>query len=110
MEEILVKEELGAVEETILKMLFPQLKFLHLLELPILKRFYEGSNIKFSSLKDLLINHCPKLKTFISKPVSLGMKTNKGLEEMNANESSHTAVQPFFNEEVNRIYLFSLLF
>jgi hypothetical protein len=37
MEEILVTEELGAVKETILKVLFPQLKLLHLIELPILK-------------------------------------------------------------------------
>jgi Leucine-rich repeat (LRR) protein len=108
MEEILVTEESGAVEETILKVLFPQLKFLILKELPILKRFCEGSNIKFSSLKYLMIDHCPKLKTFISKPVSLGMTINKEFEEMNVNESPHTAVQPLFNEEVNLFNLFSL--
>jgi len=108
MEEILVTKELGAAEETILKELFPQLKFLMLKELPILKRFCEGSNIKFSYLKHLVIDHCPKLKTFVSKPVSLGMTTNKELEEMNIDESSHTAVQPLFNEEVNLFYLLSL--
>jgi Leucine-rich repeat (LRR) protein len=108
MKEILVTEELGAVEETILKVLFPRLKFLILKELPILKRFCEGSNIKFPSLKHLEIDHCPKLGTFISKPNSLGMTTNKELQEMNANESPHTSVQPLFNEEVNLFYLFSL--
>jgi Leucine-rich repeat (LRR) protein len=108
MEELIVTDELRAVEETILKVLFPQLKFLILKELPILKRFCEGSNIKFSSLKHLVIDHCPKLKTFISKPVSLGMTANKELEKMNADESPHTAVQPLFNEEVNLFYLFSL--
>jgi hypothetical protein len=40
----------------------------------------------------------------------LSMTTNKELEEMNANESPHTAVQPLFNEEVNLFYLFSLSF
>jgi len=110
MEEILVTEELGAVEETILTVLFPQLKFLILKELPILKRFCKASNIKFLSLKLLVIDHCPKLKTFISKPISLGMTTNKELEEMNADESPHTVVQPLFNEEVNLFYLFSLFF
>jgi len=89
MEEILVTEESGAVEETILKVLFPHLKFLILKELPILKRFCEESNIKFSSLTHLVIDHCPKLKTFISKPVSSGMTTNKELQEMNANESPY---------------------
>jgi len=108
MEEIVVTEELGAVEETILKVLFPQLKLLILKELPILKRFCKGSNIKFPSLKDLRIDHCPKLKTFISKRVSLGMTANKELEEMNADESPYTIVQPLFNEEVNLFYLFSL--
>jgi hypothetical protein len=39
MEEILVTEELGAVEETIVEVLLPQLKFLILEDLPILKRF-----------------------------------------------------------------------
>jgi Leucine-rich repeat (LRR) protein len=110
MEEILVTEELGVLGETILEVLFPQLKFLILNSLPILKRFCEGNNIKFSSLKHLVIDHCPKLTTFISKPVSLSMTTNKELEEMNANESPHTAVQPLFNEEVNLFYLFSLSF
>ncbi|XP_062144691.1 probable disease resistance protein At4g27220 [Alnus glutinosa] len=100
MEEILVTEELGAAEETILKVLFPQLKFLILKELPILKRFCKGINIKFSSLKHLVIDNCPKLKTFISKPVSLGMTINKEPEEMNADESPHTLVQPLFDEKV----------
>jgi hypothetical protein len=57
-----------------------------------------------------MIDQCLKLKTFISKPVSLGMTTIKELEEMNANESPHIAVQPLFNEEVNLFYLFSLSF
>jgi len=81
--------ECSIMEETILKVLFPQLIFLILKELPILKRFCEESNIKFSSLTHLVIDHCPKLKTFISKPVSSGMTTNKELQEMNANESPY---------------------
>jgi hypothetical protein len=54
-----------------------------------------------------MIAYCPKLKTFISKPVSLGMTTSKKLKEMNANESPRIAIQLLFNEDVN---LFSLPF
>jgi hypothetical protein len=60
-----------------------------------------------------MIAYCPKLKTFISKPVSLGMTTSKKLKEMNANESPRIAMQLLINEEVNLFDLFpcfSLLF
>jgi hypothetical protein len=104
MEEILVTE---VAEETISEVLFPLLDSLHLKELPILKRLCKGSNIKFPALKELVIEHCPNFKTFISKPTILGMTTwCKELKEMNAGESPHTAVQPLFNEEVNLFYLF----
>ncbi|KAE8010112.1 hypothetical protein FH972_006505 [Carpinus fangiana] len=101
MEEILVTEDLGVVEETTPNVLFPLLELLVLSELPMLKRLCEGSNIKFPSLKFLWIEKCPNLKTFISKPVSLDMTTScKELKEINAAESPHTAMQPLFNEEV----------
>ncbi|XP_062144896.1 probable disease resistance protein At4g27220 [Alnus glutinosa] len=101
MEEILLTEDLGVVGEIIPKELFPRLECLVLKMLPILKRFCEGSNIKFSYLKQLVIDNCPKLKTFISKHVSLGMTSSKEVKEMNVEESHSTTVQPLFNEEVN---------
>jgi hypothetical protein len=114
MEEIIVTEELGVVEERIIPkvVLFSHLEFLDLIDLPVLKRFCIGSNIEFPSLKQLHINGCPKLKTFIFKPVSSGMAVGKELVEMNAKDNPRTAVQPFFNEEVNPFYLsfFLLLF
>ncbi|XP_059437907.1 probable disease resistance protein At4g27220 [Corylus avellana] len=102
MEEILVTEDLRVVGETIPKEFFPRLEILKLKKLPMLKRFCEGSNIKFPSLKWLIIDNCPKLKTFISKPVSLDMMTScREPKEMNVAESPHTAMQPLFNEEVS---------
>ncbi|GLT60878.1 hypothetical protein SLA2020_336200 [Shorea laevis] len=100
MEEILVTEELEVVEETVPKVLFPRLECLFLKDLIVLRRFCIGSNIEFPSLKKLWIERCPKLKTFIFKPASSGRTVGKELEEMNAEESPRTAVQPLFNEEV----------
>jgi hypothetical protein len=68
-EEILVTEELVIPE-----VLFPQLECMWLENLPFLKRFCTGSNIKFPSLKNLRVEHCPQLMTFIFKPVNPGLK------------------------------------
>jgi hypothetical protein len=117
MEEIIVTEESGVVEERIIPkmVLFSRLEYLSLKDLPALKRFCIGSNIEFPSLKNLDIFGCPKLKTFIFKPVSSSMTVGKELVEMNAKDNPCTAVQPLFNEEVNLFYLsiflsFSFLF
>ena len=73
-EEILLTEDLGEEEEKITpKVLFPLLECLKLKDLPVLKRFCVGSNIKFPSLKNLRIEQCPELKSFIFKPVSSGI-------------------------------------
>ncbi|GMY21220.1 probable disease resistance protein At4g27220 [Fagus crenata] len=101
MEEILLSEDLGEEEEIIPMVLFPRLEDLRLNDLPILKRFCEGSNIKFPSLKDMWIEQCPKLKSFIFKPVNSSITVSKEVKEMNSEEISLTAMQPLFNEEVN---------
>ena len=98
MEEVLLTEDLG--EKIVPKVLFPQLELLILKDLPVLKRFCVGSNIKFPSLKDMVIEKCPKLESFIFKPVSSGVTVSKELKEVNSEEISHTAMQPLFNEEV----------
>ena len=108
MEEVLLTEDLGE-EDIIPKELFPQLELLILIDLPVLKRFCVGSNIKFPSLKDMLIEKCPKLESFIFKPVSSSMTLSKELKEMNSEEISHTAIQPFFNEEVTLFLLSPVL-
>ena len=91
MEEIVLTEDLGE-EEIIPKVLFPLLEDLFLKDLPVLKRFCIGSNIKFPSLTGMTIEQCPKLESFIFKPFSS--------EEMNSEEISRTSMQPLFNEKV----------
>ena len=100
MEEVLLTEDLGE-EEIIPKVLFPQLEDLFLQDLPVLKRFCIGSNIRFPSLKSMTIEQCPKLESFIFKPVSS--------EEMNSEEISRTAMQPLFNEKVILFFLSPIL-
>ena len=111
MEEILFIEDLGddEEEEIIPKMLFPRLEVLELSGLPILKRFCVGGNIEFKSMTSLFIGHCPKLKTFISKPSNSDtvMTVCKEIKEMNTEEIPRTvAIQPLFSEEVD-IFQFS---
>lgn len=112
MEEILFIEDLGdeeEEEEIIPKMLFPRLEVLGLNGLPILKRFCVGGNIEFKSMRSLFIEHCPKLKTFISKPSNSDtvMTVCKEIKEMNTEEIPRTvAIQPLFSEEVD-IFQFS---
>ena len=107
MEEVLLTEDLGE-EEIIPKVLFPRLEDLILKDLPVLKRFCVGSNIKFPSLQYMVIEKCPKLESFIFKPVSSGMTLSKELKEVNSEEISQIAMQPLFNEEVI-LFLLSLV-
>ncbi|KAB9241441.1 hypothetical protein FH972_027013 [Carpinus fangiana] len=99
MEEILVVDEFGVKDEITLEVLFPLLECLYLEDLPILKRFCFGSNIEFSSLKTLKIKNCPKVETFVSKPLSSDKTINKELRGMSAEETPLSVKQPFFNEE-----------
>ncbi|XP_050274702.1 uncharacterized protein LOC126717238 isoform X10 [Quercus robur] len=99
MEEVLLTEDLGE-EEIIPKVLFPRLENLVLKDLPVLKRFCIGTDLRFPSLKELWIEKCPKLESFIFKPTSSTMTVSKELKEVNSEEISHTAVQPLFDEKV----------
>ena len=108
MEEIILIEDLGQ-EQTSPMDFFPQLEYLFLEDLPVLKRFCVGSNARFPYLKLLQIEQCPKLESFIFKPVSSSMTLSKELKEMNSEEISHTAMQPLFDEEVTLFLLSPVL-
>ena len=99
MEEILHTEDLGG-EDIIPMVLFPRLEVLTLKDFPVLKRFCVGSKIIFPSLRGLLIEQCPKLESFIFKPINSSMIVSKELKEVNSEEIPQTAMQPLFNEEV----------
>jgi hypothetical protein len=104
MEEILVVEESDVKDEITPEVLFPRLECLRLKDLPILKRFCFGSNIEFLTLKELTIENCPKVETFVSKSLSLDMTIKNELKERSAEETSYSVMQPFFNEEVNNFF------
>ena len=105
MEEIILIEDLRQ-EQTSPMDFFPQLEYLFLQDLPVLKRFCVGSNVRFPYLKLLQIEQCPKLESFIVKPVSSSMTLSKELKEMNSEEISQ---QPLFNEEVTLFLLSPVL-
>ena len=108
-EEIILLTEDLREEEIIPEELFPRLEDLVLKDLPVLKRFCVGSNVRFPSLTGMTIEQCPKLESFIFKPVSSSMTLSKELKEMNSKEISHTAMQPLFNEEVTLFLLSPVL-
>ncbi|KAJ4717198.1 Disease resistance protein [Melia azedarach] len=78
-DEVFHLEELNANEP--LGKLFPQLSWLHLIDLPKLKTFcnFNGNIIELPNLSSLRIENCPDIVTFIA---------------------NSTPVQPLFNEKV----------
>ena len=66
-----------------------QLKYLVIEDCKVMKEVLLtkdlGSNIKLPSLKGMVIEKCPKLESFLFKPVSSSMTLNKELKEMNDN-------------------------
>ncbi|XP_035548755.1 uncharacterized protein LOC118349228 [Juglans regia] len=99
MEEVLVTEELAAAGEITMEG-FPRLESLRLTDLPNLKRFCIGCNIQFPSLEILVIDHCPKLVTFIFNPASSGATTIQEIIQTDALEKPLTVMQPLFTVEV----------
>lgn len=90
MEVVIVSEEKWSTTK------FPNLNQLHLDNLPKLTRF-SGNSMDLSSLSNLWIKNCPKMKMFISYSYD---KT----------ENSQYGVQPFFDEKVPFPSFFLLLF
>jgi hypothetical protein len=99
MEEIIIKNGLGE-EENVRGIMFPKLQFLKLKGLPNLTRFCTSHLIECCSLKELRIENCPALKTFISNSLSTDAVANNQFEETNST---------LFDEKVSPFLLLFLL-
>lgn len=102
-----IKEVVSSSEngEENMENVFPNLEILKLNELPNLTRFCSGSSIVFRSLKELDIQGCTKLGTFISENVAMSGKGTRIYEETEekdsvGNYSSNTVHHSLFDEKV----------
>ncbi|KAF2294862.1 hypothetical protein GH714_024599 [Hevea brasiliensis] len=78
MEEVMVKE--GLEEEIVTKMLLHQLESLKLKDLPKLTRFCTSTLVECPALKELCIQNCPQMTTFVSNYATSNMASGSGLE------------------------------
>ncbi|KAK2640643.1 hypothetical protein Ddye_028438 [Dipteronia dyeriana] len=102
LEHIVVIEDLREGESN--DILFPQLNYLTIEDLGNLKRFYSGHHIEFSSLKQLKIEKCPKMKAFILTNISSDITAGKDVEKMNSVENQESTNGESLN--VSLKYLF----
>ncbi|KAH9753052.1 Disease resistance protein [Citrus sinensis] len=103
-EEVLHLEELNADKEHI-SPLFPKLYRLRLTDLPKLKRFcnFTGNIIEMPMLRNLTIENCRDIETFISNSVLHMTADNKEPQKLTSEENFLLAhqVQPLFDEKVS---------
>ncbi|XP_058000535.1 uncharacterized protein LOC110653207 [Hevea brasiliensis] len=78
MEEVMVRE--GLEEEIVTKMLLHQLESLKLKDLPKLTRFCTSTLVECPALKELCIQNCPQMTTFVSNYATSNMASGSGLE------------------------------
>ncbi|XP_017976579.1 PREDICTED: uncharacterized protein LOC108662044 [Theobroma cacao] len=87
----------GLAEEGMMSQIFPKLGYLQIIDLPKLVRFCHGSYFEFPLLRELTINNCPALKTFISDSTV----TNHTHVCQNAKgNNSNIDFAPLFSEKV----------
>ena len=89
LEEVIITHGLPK-KERMSKKMFPKLVSLLFIALPNLTRFCSGNYFEFPSLKELWIQSCPMLKTFISSSVT---RNNSG-------QNLHTDLTALFEEKV----------
>lgn len=97
LEEVIIRKGLPKREKMSKKM-FPKLVTLLLISLPNLTRFYSGNYLEFPFLKELWIQSCPMLNTFISSSVTRN----------NSRQNIHTDLTVLINEKVITIPLLPL--
>lgn len=89
LEEVIITRGLPK-RERMSKEVFPKLVSLLFNALPNLTRFCSGNYFEFPSLKELWIQSCPMLKTFISSSVTRN----------NSEQNLHTDLTALFEEKV----------
>ena len=89
LEEVIITHGLPK-KERMSKKMFPKLVSLLFVDLPNLTRFCSGNYFEFPSLKELWIQSCPMLKTFISSSVT---RNNSG-------QNLNTDLTTLFEEKV----------
>ena len=100
MEEVVAFRE----EPANVSLLFPNLQYLRLEELPKLKKFCGGDCVEFPLLSELIILNCPELRVLCTNSMSMLTTVNKKqLEELD----SVAYKQPLFKHKV--IFLFSYI-
>ncbi|XP_057998724.1 disease resistance protein RPP5 [Hevea brasiliensis] len=82
MEEVMVKE--GLEEEIMSKMLLHQLESLELMDLPKLTRFCTSNLVECPVLKELRIQNCPQMRTFVSNYTTSNMASSSELDIINS--------------------------
>ena len=82
MEEIIIGEGLG--KEEMNEMLLIELDLLKLKDLPKVARFCSSNLIECPALKELWIENCPELRTFVCSPASANMANCGDPEIMNS--------------------------
>ncbi|KAG4122484.1 hypothetical protein ERO13_D11G270000v2 [Gossypium hirsutum] len=89
LEEVIIRKGLPK-RERMSKKMFPKLVTLLLISLPNLTRFYSGNYLEFPFLKELWIQSCPMLNTFISGSVTRN----------NSRQNIHTDLTVLIDEKV----------
>ncbi|KAL5807586.1 hypothetical protein ACOSQ4_030319 [Xanthoceras sorbifolium] len=78
------------------KVVFPKLINMHLIGLSQLTQFGSGNSVEFSSMTQLSIENCPKLKNFSSALTYADINHSKQVEEMNCQDD----ILPLFDQKV----------
>ncbi|KAL5741068.1 hypothetical protein ACOSQ2_030248 [Xanthoceras sorbifolium] len=90
-EKIINTEELRGMG----KVVFPKLIKMHLKGLSQLTQFGSGNSVEFSSMTQLSIENCPKLKNFSSALTYADINHSKQVEEMNCQDD----ILPLFDQK-----------
>uniref|UniRef100_M1AEP2 Cc-nbs-lrr resistance protein n=1 Tax=Solanum tuberosum TaxID=4113 RepID=M1AEP2_SOLTU len=98
MEEVITKEE---QEGAGIMTLFPLLEQLHLIRLPKLGHFFLTNHaLEFPYLRNVEIDDCPEMKTFVQQGISVSIPILKYDDEVKFVDDLNKCIQQEFNNKV----------